>query len=60
MLWAGTAIHQWGKTHEVRSSLGISSLNDLGATSRGGGFERGTGKSSWGENSIFNEILKYG
>ena len=23
-------------------------------------FKRGTGKSSWGENSIFNEIVKYG
>ena len=22
--------------------------------------KRGTGKSSWGENSIFNEIVKYG
>ena len=23
-------------------------------------YERGPGKSSWGENSIFNEIVKYG
>ena len=30
--------------------LGVKSISD----------KRGTGKSSWGENSIFNEIEKYG